>query len=611
MRNLFTALFLMTVSVFLANAQDVTFKASAERTVVAGQPFRLSFTLTHSTNQQPADFQAPANFGGLEKLYGPTQQSGSSTTIMNGKSSSNQTLSLIYTMSAPKEGEYKIDPATIKLGNSQYTSNTLTIKALPPDQTPPPSTSGTQQSTTAQTSASIDEMVFVRAVPSKTTVYENEGLLVSFKLYALVDIQVENVKFPEFDGFIAQEIDNSNPQWMMEHYNGRNYRTAVLKQSILFPQKDGKLTIPPGKFDIVAMIRSQRRTRSFFDDFFETTQPVKKTITTNPVAITVKPLPQGKPASFNGAAGEYKMTSTISRTELKANDAVTIKVTISGSGNIKLIKNPEIIFPNDFEVYDPVVNTSTKVSQSGVTGTRTIEYNAIPRYGGDFTIPKAEFSYFDLKTNSYRTLTTDEFTLHVEQGEAGSSPSTVVNATSKEALRFVGQDIRYIRTGKIDLYSGQHFFGTAGYFLWYIFPSLLFIVFFIIYRKQAAENSNIALIRTKKANKVASRRLKTAAAYLKDNKQEQFYDETLKAVWGYLSDKLNIPVAALTKDNVEANLTQSGAGEDIINQFREILDTAEFARFAPAQGSGAMDELYKKTVDAIDKMESTIIKKHA
>jgi len=303
------------------------------------------------------------------------------------------------------------------------------------------------------------------------------------------------------------------------------------------------------------------------------------------------------------------MTSSITSTQLKTNDAVTIKIDISGNGNLKLIKNPAITFPNDFDVMDPEVTNNTKVSQSGVTGTKTIKYNAIPRYAGDFTIPKAEFSYFDVKSGTYKTLTTDEYQLHVVQGATGAgSAMPIVNATNKEDIRFLGKDIRYIKTVAANFHKGDFFFGTFGYLLFYIVPVLLFLLLFWVYRKQVAQNANIALMRTKKANKVASKRLKTADKYLKENKTELFYDETLKAVWGYLSDKLNIPVSALTKDNVDANLVKYGASESLIQDFRNILDTAEFARFAPAQESGTMNELYDATVQAIDKMENTIKK---
>jgi hypothetical protein len=436
--------------------------------------------------------------------------------------------------------------------------------------------------------------------------YENEGFLVTFKLYTLVDVTgFEEAKFPEFEGFIAQEIEQpANQQMNLENYQGRNYRTVILKQTFLYPQHSGKITIGQGKFDVNVRVRAQaQRARSFFDDFFDTYTNVKKTVISSPVTIDVKPLPAGKPAAFSGAVGDYKMTSSISTTNLKANDPVTIKVTLSGSGNIKLVKNPEIVFPNDFEIYDPKVDVNTKVSTSGVSGTKTIEYYAVPRYAGDFTIPSAQLSYFDLKTGTYKTISTDEYHLHVEPGTGGSNAATVITGSNKEDVRFVGQDIRHIKTTGFNFQKGRFFFGTFGYWLCYLIPALLFIILFIIYRKQVAENANIALVRTKKANKVASKRLKSANKYLKENKREPFYDEMLKAVWGYLSDKLNIPVANLTKDNVETELVRYGVGENGIKELMDILNTAEFARFAPTQGHETMDELYKQTVDAINQME--------
>jgi hypothetical protein len=611
MRNLilFT---ILCLGVGRISAQEVTFGASSERTVVAGQQFRIAYTLSTSGQEKAKNLQL-GEMKNFEVLYEPVlSQQGTSTSIINGKVTSSFTAVYTCVVMAKAEGTFTIPPAAITVGNSTYKSNELTVTVLPADHAANAAARNNAQSGRQQAAnTSSDKDVFVIMHVSKNSVYENEGFLVTFKLYTLVDISgFSGAKFPEFEGFISQEIDlGTNTQMNLEAYNGRNYRTAILKQTVLYPQRSGKITIGTGKFDIVVRIRSQQRVRSFFDDFFDTYSDVKKTLASAPVTIDVKPLPAGKPNSFSGAVGEYTMTSSISSDNVKSDDAVTVKVNISGNGNIKLLKNPEIVFPNDFEVYDPTIDTKTKVTQSGVSGTKSIEYNAIPRYAGDFTIPKTEFSYFDPKSQTYKTLSTPEYQLHVEQGETGSeNAAPVVSAANKEDIRFLGKDIRYIKTENYSFRKGSFFFGTLNYYLFHIIPALLFIILFIIYRKQAAENANIALVRTKKANKVASKRLKTAAKYLKENKREAFYDETLKAVWGYLSDKLNIPVSNLTKDNVEANLTRYGVTENLIRDFRNILDTAEFARFAPAQGDGAMDELYRSTVKAIDKMEN-IIKK--
>ena len=604
---LFTTFCLISPNVF----GQISFVATAPNTVVVGQQFRLSFTLT-TGGENGKEFKCQ-EIKDFDVLF-DTTTSGTFSQNINGVQSTQRTNSFIYVLMAKNEGTFTIPSATVKVGNSEYKSNELSIKVLPQDQAATAASANTnaaQQGGQTSASGSSSNDIFIRAVVSKNSVYENEGFLITFKLYTSADLAgINNIKFPEYDGFVAQEIElPSNIQLSMENYNGRNYGTAILKQTVLFPQRSGKLTIPSGKFDLVIRVRSQQRQRSIFDDFLNRYEEISRSFTSNSVSIDVKPLPPNKPASFTGTVGDFKMTPSISTNQLKTNEAVTIKVNISGNGNLNLIKNPEIIFPNDFDKLEPVVSRNIKVSQSGVNGTRTIEYNAIPRYAGNFTIPAAEFSYFDLKTGTYKILKTDEYQLTVEQGEGGSGTNMpVVNATNKENIRFLGQDIRYIKTDTANFHRGDFFFGTINYLLFYIVPTLLFLILFWIYRKQAAMNANIALVRTKKANKVASKRLKTAAKYLKENKTELFYDEVLKAVWGYLSDKLNIPVSALTKDNVDANLIKYGASENLIKDFRDILDTAEFARFAPAQAGGTMDELYDATVQAIDKMENTIKK---
>ncbi|MDR1682225.1 MAG: BatD family protein, partial [Candidatus Symbiothrix sp.] len=459
---------------------------------------------------------------------------------------------------------------------------------------------------TRENNASVSNAdIFVRMNVAKSSVYENEGFLVTFKLYTAIDFSnFENIKYPEFEGFIAQEVElPENRQWNLENHQGRNYRTIVMKQSILYPQRSGKISIGQGKYDVVIRQRVESQRRSIFD-MFDTYANVKKTITSSSVTIDVKALPSGKPASFSGAVGEYKLNSTISSTQIKAGDPVTIKLNLSGSGNIKLVNHPAIVFPNDFELFDPKIDVSTKVTTSGVSGTKTIEYYAVPNYAGDFTIPSAEFSYFDAKSGTYKTLKTNEYNLHVTPGEGGSSkPATIVGGVNKEDIRLLGEDIRHIKTSGFQFHPNGHFFGSLAYWLWYLIPVVIFVAFFILYRKQIAENANVALARTKKANKVASKRLKKAAQHLKAGESESFYDETLKAVWGYLSDKLMIPTANLTKDNVEAELQRYGVGKPLIREFMDVLNSAEFARFAPNQGSGAMDELYQKTVDTINSME--------
>lgn len=586
-------------------AADVVFKASAPDAVVMGQQFRLTYTV----NAEGKDLRVQ-EMPDFEVLMGPSQSTSYSSSWVNGQSKSETTVTFTYVLMPKKEGIFNIAPATIKVKGSNYTSNGLAIKVLPPDKAGNAEASGSRTQATAAPGLGKDDL-FARLEVSSRNVYEQQGFLATFKLYAVRPCGLNGVKFPEFEGFLAQEVElPQEKQWSMEHYNGRNYYVVVLKQSFLYPQRAGKITIGPGTFDAVVQIPTQQKVRSIFDDFFDAYQNVNKELISPAVTIDVKPLPSGKPASFSGAVGNFTMSAHINSDRVKTNEAVTIQVKISGNGNLKLVKNPEVRFPNDFDVYDPKVENDIRTTAAGVSGTKTIEYMAIPRYAGDFEIPAITFSFFDPKTGTYKTLTSDAYTLHVEKGAEGEGSAPVVsNFSNKESVKYLGQDIRYLKVKNIHFVSKEDtFFGSVMYVMCYLVPALLFIVFFFIYRKQVKENANIALVRTKKANKTAVRRLKNAGRLMKENKKEEFYDEVLRALWGYLSDKLNIPQANLTKDNVEAELMKYGVDETLINEFMDILNTCEFARYAPSQASDAMDKLYELTVDAIGKMENTIKK---
>lgn len=607
-------LIMSIISGMQLKAEEVTFKGSAPPAVVVGTQFQLAYIVNVLNG---TDLRLPPEVSeNFDILMGPSTSTSRSMQIVNGKSTSTSTATYTYVLAAKKEGTFNIAPATIKIKNSEYKSNALTIKVLPPDQAAQAQGGGAQQQqqgggNTASSAGISGDNIFMHIIVSNRDVYEQEGFLVTFKLYSLYDVAtVKNVKFPEFEGFLAQDIELSDNQLQMENYKGRNYQTAVLKQTVLYPQRSGQIKIGSGKIDAVVRVRNQAsRSRSFFDDFFDTYQNVSKELVSSPVTINVKPLPTGKPASFSGAVGSYTMNSEINRTELKANEAVTIKLTIKGNGNIKLLKNPEVKFPNDFEVYDPKVDNNIKVSAAGANGTKTIEYMAIPRYAGDFEIPAIQFAYFDTKSGTYKALSTDSYALHVEKGEGGANAPVVSDFTNRESVQFLGKDIRYIKTKGVHFVSNREiFFGSFLYVMAYLMIAILFIVFFIIYRKQVKENSNIALVRTKKANKTAVKRLKEAEKLLKENKEEAFYDEVLRALWGYLSDKLSMPQSELTKDNVAMELTKYGVNEELSAEFLEIINTCEFARYAPSKTSGAMDKLFNETIDAIGKMENTIKK---
>lgn len=588
-------------------AADVVFKAIAPQAVVMGEQFRLTFTV----NAEGKDLRVQ-EMPEFDVLMGPSQSTSYSSSWSNGQSSSETTVSYTYVLMPKKEGTFNIAPATIKVKGANYSSNGLSIKVLPADQTGnAQAQAGGGNTSSANVSGVANDGLFVKMDVSRRDVYEQEGFLVTFKLYSLYDCSLTNVKFPEFEGFLAQEIElPENKQWSLDNYNGRNYRTVVIKQTYLYPQRSGKIAIGAGKFEATVRVQSQQKVRSLFDDFFDSYQDVSKALTTPPVTIDVKPLPSGKPASFSGAVGNFTMTAGINSNNIKTNDAVTIIVKLTGNGNIKLAKNPEVVFPNDFDVYDPKVETDIKTTTAGVSGSKTIEYMAIPRYAGDFEIPAISFSYFDTKVGSYKTITSESYKLHVEQGKEGEGNAPVVsNFSNKESVKYLGKDVRYLKTNGVSFRTANDvFFGSFVYYMCYLVPAILFIVFFFIYRKQVKENSNIALVRTKKANKMAVKRLKNAGLLMKENKKEEFYDEVLRALWGYLSDKLSIAQSNLTKDNIETELTKYGVDEPLINEFLNILNTCEFARYAPVQASDAMDKLYELTIDAIGKMENTIKK---
>ena len=597
-------------------AQDITFKGSAPPAVVVGQQFQLVYVL-NSVDER--EFRLPPELSeNFDLLMGPSKSTSRETNMLinnQGKSSNTTTYTTTLTsiLVAKKEGTFELGPATAKIKNSEYKSNAVSIKVLPQDKAAQTQQqgSGVQQGGNAASSNILSsENIFMQMIVSDRNVYEQEGLLVTFKIYAAVDLtDISDAKFPEFEGFLAQEIDLQGIKGLLENYKGRNYATYVIKQTVLYPQRSGKLEISGGKVRVSVRVPNQTRGRSFFDDFFDSYQNVPVELTAPATSIEVKPLPTGKPASFSGAVGNYTMKSEINRTELKANEAITIKLTIRGNGNIKLIKNPEVIFPNDFELYDPKPQNNFTVTAAGASGSKTIEYMAIPRFAGDFEIPPISFSYFDTKAETYKTISSEAYKIHVERGEGSSDAPIISNFSNRESVQFLGKDIRYIKTNEVHFISNKEiFFGSFLYIMAYLMITVLFIVFFIIYRKQVRENSNIALVRTKKANKMAVKRLKQAEKLLKENKEEAFYEEVLRALWGYLSDKLNIPQSELTRENVATELTKYGVEEGLTTEFIEIINTCEFARYAPNKSTGAMDKLFTETIDAIGKMENTIKK---
>ena len=600
-RIIFLWAMLMMAAIPLWADEEVSFTASAPDAVAVGDQFRLSYTIT---TQDVRDFRV-ASIRGFDVLMGPSRSTQSSVQIINGKTTSTQSITFTYILMAKTEGEYTIPGATVTADGNQMVSNSVKIKVLPADKS---SQSGQQRGTTGSATISGNDL-FITGTINKTTVYEQEAILLTYKIYTQVDLRgFDNVKLPDFKGFHSQEVElPTNRRWGLEHYKGRNYQTTIFRQFVLFPQQSGKLTIDAARFDASIAVATQVDPFDF-DSFFNGgggSYMVKKSLFTPKLTIDVKALPD-KPADFSGGVGDLNISSSINSTSVKTNDAVTVKLVISGTGNLKLLSNPEVKFPEDFEIYDPKSENNFRLTSDGLSGNKVIEYLAIPRNPGDYKIPPVSFTYFDVKSKSYKTLTTEGYDLHVEKGE-GNATQTIANFTNKEELKVLNEDIRFIKQNEVKLTPrGSFFFGTPGYWLFYLIPALVFIVFFIIYRKQIAANANMAKVRTRKANKVAVKRLKLAGKLLADNKKDAFYDEVLKALWGYVSDKLSIPMSRLSKDNIEEELRNYGVDDALIAEFLKVLDNCEFARFAPADANQGMDKIYAEALDIISKMEGSI-----
>ena len=594
--------FILISTVIGAWADGITFTANAPEVVVSGDQFRLSYTIN---SQKVRDFRAPS-IQGFEVLMGPSR----STQYQNYNGVVTNSITFTYILMAEKEGTYTIPGATIVADGNNYTSNSVEIKVLPPDQSSSNAGSGSSARSSrnqANSGKITDKELFMTATASKTNVYEQEAILLTYKVYTQVNLTNLRGDIPDLKGFHTQEVELPNQKtFTLEHYNGRNYNTTIWRQLVLFPQQTGKIEIPSVTFE--GTVSQMVASADPFDAFFNGGNYVNitKNIVTPKLTINVKELPAGKPANFSGGVGEFTLSSSISTQELKTNDAVTIKLVISGTGNMKLINTPEVGFPQDFEIYDPKVDNKFNLTRNGLSGNKVIEYLAIPRHAGTYTIPPIEFSYFDLKSQNYKTLKTDAYTLNVAKGE-GNSDQVVANFTSKEDLKVLGQDIRYIKTGDTQLTKkDDYFFGSTSYYLWYIVPLALFIALMVINRKQAMENANVAKVRTKKANKVATKRMKNAGKLLAEKKSEAFYDEVLKALWGYISDKLSMPVSQLSKDNIEEELQKHQVADELIKEFINNLNECEFARYAPGNQDEKMDKIYSSAIDVISKMENSI-----
>ena len=601
---------MLLIGAMSAWADDVVFQANAPKQVVLGKPFQISY----SVNQRAKNFRAP-EFVDFDVLAGPYTSQSSSTSFVNGKRSSVINLTFTYTIMAQKEGTFSIAPATIMVSGEQYRSNGLKITVLPPDEEEhaDASRSGSNSSNAKASSSGSNsgsavsgENIFMKTIVSKTKVKEQECILLQYKIYwAGVDLAqfTNNTQIPEFKGFLKQDLEQGEIQTNLEHYNGRNYNTAVIYQTLLYPQRAGEVKIEPASFEAVLRVQNRANVRSLFEEFYGSYTNVTKTLNAPGTTIHVSSLPSGKPAGFSSGVGQFSIQSSISSQDITTNDAVTIRLTIQGTGNMKLVKTPAVDWPEGFEVYDPKVQNNFKSTTAGVSGTKSIEYLAIARAAGDYTIPPISFSYYDTQADEYRVLQTPEYTVHVARDAADQSQQTVVNTfVDKEDIRQLGTDIRYIHTTALPAVREPLLSGFTGlWWLLYLVPTLLAALLFVVFRKRIRENADESHVRYKKAGKVAQKRLKKAKKLMSES-NAAFYEEIERAAWTYLSDRLSIPTAELNKDNIAEILRAKGTAEALIQQVREVLSTAEFARYAPS-AAGSMQDLYSATESLINALE--------
>ena len=609
MRRIYTILFiLVTASLF---AQNVSFEATGPGAVSLNDRFYLKYTI----NANGSNFVAP-NLSDFNILSGPNQSQSQSFSYVNGQSTRSISITLTYILSPKKAGKFTIQPAKINIGGKTYKSNIVNIEVVSNGKQANSrnNNSNSSNSNNSNSSQVSKDKIYVSIIPNKTTLYKGEQLTATVKIFTKYEIAgFEDVKFPSWNGFFTQEIPTSDQVSLKrENINGQIYYTAVLQKMILQPQKTGTITIEPAKFDIVILKQSQqKRRRSIFDDFFNSGyQKYRVSVKSRPIKIKVKSLPNA-PDEFDGAVGTFKFDASIDKKNVSVNDAISLKIKVWGNGNLKLINEPEVNFPPDFELFDDAkISDNIKNTSAGASGSRTFEYIFSPRHSGDYKIPAISFVYFDPSLKKYKTIKSKEFAIHVEKGNGDTSQVTrIVRGTTKEDIQFLGKDIRFIKTGKLTLKErGQYLFGSNFFITVYLLSLLAFIILFIVKRKHIKDSADVNLMKNKKANKMAKKHLKNAAISLKENDKNKFYDDIAKALWGYIADKLNIAGTELNKENIEATLLSHNADSQLVKEFIDLLDTCEFERYAPSSKEDRLTEIYKSAETLIGKFER-IIKK--
>ena len=574
---------------FSAMADNTRFTMEAPEIVGLGDQFRLGFTL----NEKGSDLQLP-DLSNFDVLMGPSTSQSSSIQIINGKTTQSTSFSYIFVLRAKKEGKFTIRPASIKVDGKIYESNSLEIQVAKGQPQQSASQQKQAEAEATPTGNISKDNLFVKLNLDKTNVSKGEQIIATVKLYLSQNVPLsgfDEVKLPSYEGFWTKEIEvPQQVNFTREVYNGKIYQVGVLKKTILFPQQTGAIRIDP--FEITCLVRQRvGQQRGFFDDFFDNYRVVKAKVVSDPISVNVKDLPN-QPSNFSGAVGSFSFSGALDKNNIKSNEAVTLKLTVNGTGNLTLINPLKVVLPEDFETYEPKTSNRITANDNGLSGSITFEYLFIPRFAGNFTISPVQFVFFNPATRQYETRSTEAFKISVEKGTDDPNAS-VVSSYSKQDVKMIGKDIRFIKQNKSKLKpKGSSFYGTLEFYAIYLLSMIAFAIVFVLNRKKIKESANIALVRNKQANKVALKRLKAAAGFLKNNQAEKFYESVIKALWGYLSDKLSIPVAELNRERASSTLSAKGIDQAVINELMKIIDDCEFARYAPAAFSGTMKEIY-------------------
>lgn len=607
MRRLYLT-FILTLAVALTVvAQKLVGNAPSH--VSVGEQFRLTYTV----NTQDVDnFRAGNIPDALEVLMGPSTSRQSSFQMVNGHTTSSSSITFTYIICANKTGTFTIPAAQINSGGQTIKSNAIKITVGARQQGQQSQRGGgggyDNEPQMRQAGSKISGSdLFIKVSANKQRVHEQEPILLTYKVYTLVELTRLDGKMPDLKGFHTQEVPlPQQKSFKIETYNGRPYRTVTWSQYVMFPQMTGKLEIPSITFEGIVVM--QNRNIDPFEAFFNGGAgyvEMKKQIKAPGITIQVDPLPN-RPADFSGGVGKFNISAQLNNKSVKTNDALTLRVIVSGVGNLKLIKEPVVNFPKDFDRYDAKVTDKTKLTSSGLEGSMIYDFIAVPRNAGKYEIPPVSFTYYDTSANQYRTVKSEGFTLDVAQGAKGGG----VSDFSGSDVNLLNKDIRHIKTSPSEVHGiNDFFFGSTLYWVSLALLAIAFISLFVIFRQRAIDNANIGKQRGKKANKVATKRLRKASSLMSAGKSGEFYDEVLRALWGYVGDKLNMPVESLSRDNISQRLAEREVSEENINLFMSALDECEFERYAPGDATGNMNKTFDAAMTAIEYIEDTMKKR--